>query len=314
VNDAWERVAANTRAEVGPAADAWIGAVPDAIPELARRWSLTLGASFEVGTIAYVLEADRADGTSAVLKLIYPDHEETSFAQEVAGLQMWDGRGIVRLLESDASIGAQLLERAEPGSSLSEETDELRAIAICGSVLERMWSAPAAPHPDIRPLAEQARIWAASIERDWDQAGEPFEPELMEDARATFSFLADDLTRRGGGDVLVHGDLHHGNVLAARREPWLAIDPKPMLGEREYDIRAPICDRREELLADPAPLARLERRLAALLGELQPLDRERALAWAFAVEVDWSMWGLRSGDAFSRAELETGRLLRTLRG
>jgi streptomycin 6-kinase len=316
MNGAWARVAANTREEVGAAAEGWISAVPAAIPELAERWSLTLGEPYGVATIAYVLRAERADGTPSVLKLIYPHYEETPFAQEVAGLRMWAGRGIVRLIASEEEIGAQLLERAEPGTSLLDEPDEARALGIAAGTLRRMWSAPATPHPDIRTLAEQARIWAGSIEQGWTEAGTPFELELMEDVRGTFLKLADGLDRTGGNLVLVHGDLHHGNVLAANREPWLAIDPKPMLGESEYDLRAPLCDRREALFADPDPRGRLERRLDTLLGELE-VDRDRALAWAFAVEVDWCMWGLadrgQDGD-FARLQLKTARLLRDLRG
>jgi streptomycin 6-kinase len=313
VNDTWERVAANTREEVGSAAESWISAVPAAIPELAERWSLTLGEPYEVATIAYVLRAGCGDGTAAVLKLIYPHYEETPFAQEVAGLRMWDGRGIVRLLASDGEIGAQLLERAEPGTSLLDEPDEAKALGIAAGALRRMWSAPVTPHPDVRPLADQARIWAGSIEQEWAEAGKPFERGLMEDVREAFLPLAAELDRRGEDLVLVHGDLHHGNVLAAEREPWLAIDPKPMLGEPEYDVRAPLCDRREALFADPDPAGRLKRRLDGLLGELD-VHRGRALAWAFAVEIDWSVWGLGQGDEFSHLQLETGRLLRDLRG
>jgi streptomycin 6-kinase len=319
MNPAWEQIAACTREEIGPEADAWIEAVPRALPGLAERWSLTLGEPFNAETTSYVLRAERAGGTPVVLKLIYPHYSETPFAQEVAGLRMWDGAGIVRLLESNTEFGAQLLERAEPGTALSEETDERRAMEICAGVLRRMWSATIAPHQDIRPLAEQARIWAASIGSSWREAGEPMERALIDDVRQTFESLAGDLDRRGGGDVLVHGDLHHGNVLSARREPWLAIDPKPMIGEREYDVRAPLCDRREELLADPDPLGRLERRLDALLGSLagEPLDRDRALGWAFAVEVDWCVAGLAEegpdGD-FARQLLESAKLLRRLRG
>ncbi|MDP9296302.1 MAG: aminoglycoside phosphotransferase family protein, partial [Actinomycetota bacterium] len=294
MNDTWARVAANTREEAGDAAEGWISAVPTAIPELAERWALTLGEPYEVETIAYVLRAECEDGTAAVLKLIYPHYEETSFAQEVAGLGMWDGRGIVRLLASEEEIGAQLLERAEPGNSLLDEPDEAKALGIAAGALQRMWSAPATPHPDIRPLAEQARIWAGSIEQEWAEAGKPFALDLMEDARGTFLTLAAELDRLVEDLVLVHGDLHHGNVLAAEREPWLAIDPKPMLGEPEYDIRAPLCDHRKALFADPDPRGRLKRRLDTLLGELD-VDRGRALAWAFAVEIDWSMWGLGQG-------------------
>jgi streptomycin 6-kinase len=317
MNPAWEDIAALTREEIGPAADPWIEAVPRALPELAERWSLTLGDPFDAETTSYVLTAERADGTPAVLKLIYPNYPETPFAQEVAGLRMWDGRGIVRLLEADAEIGAQLLERAMPGTA-ALDLGEADALPIAANVLLRMWSTPATPHPEIKTLAEQARTWAVEIELDWNEAGEPYERDLLDRARWTLRRLADDVEARPAGElVLVHGDLHHGNVLRAEREPWLAIDPKPMLGEREYDVRAPLCDRRDALFASPDPASHLQRRLDALLEELGGVDAPRALEWAFVVELTWCTGGLPEvgpdGD-FSRIQLRSARLLASLLG
>ncbi len=315
MNAAWERIAASTREEIGPEADPWIEAVPRALPELAERWSLTLGEPFDAETTSYVLRAERTFRTPAVLKLIYPHYPETPFAQELAGLRMWDGRGIVRLLEADQEIGAQLLERAMPGTPLLD-VGEADALPIAAGVLLRMWSAPARPHPEIKTLAEQARIWAREIERDWTAAGEPYERELLERATWTLLRLADDVEARPSDElVLVHGDLHHGNVLRAEREPWLAIDPKPMLGEREYDVRAPLCDRREALFASEDPSAALKRRLDVLFGTLGELDARLSLEWAFVVELTWCTSGLSEPgpDAdFARIQLRSARLLASL--
>jgi streptomycin 6-kinase len=319
MNAAWERIAASTREEIGPEADAWIEAVPRTLPSLAERWSLTLGDPFDAETTSYVLRAERADGTPAVLKLIYPRYPETPFAQEVAGLRMWDGRGIVRLLEADEGIGAQLLERAMPGTAVLE-LGEAEALPIAAGVLLRIWSAPATPHPDIKTVWEQARIWAREIDRDWTDAGEPYERDLLDRATWTLLRLADDVEARPSDElVLVHGDLHHGNVLRAEREPWLAIDPKPMLGEREYDVRAPLCDRRDALFASEDPSAHLKRRLDVLLGTLGDLGARRALEWAFAVELTWCTIGLAesgpdgdSNSGFARIQLRSARLLASL--
>ena len=315
MNAAWKRIAASTREEIGPAADPWIEAVPRALPELAERWSLMLGDPFDAETTSYVLRAERADGTPAVLKLIYPRYPETPFAQEVAGLRMWDGRGIVRLLETDAEIGAQLLERAVPGTA-ALDLGEADALPIAVNVLLRMWSAPATPRPEIKTLAEQTRVWAREIERDWTDAGEPYERDLLDRATWTLLRLADDVEARPAEElVLVHGDLHHGNVLRAEREPWLAIDPKPMLGEREYDLRAPLCDRRDALFANPDPASHLRRRLDVLLETLGDVDARRALEWAFVVELTWCTGGLAEPGAdgdFAGMQLRSARLLASL--
>ncbi|MFL5736948.1 MAG: aminoglycoside phosphotransferase family protein [Actinomycetota bacterium] len=315
MNAAWDAIAAFTREEIGPDADPWIERVPRELPELAERWSLTLGEPFDAETISYVVRAERADGTPVVLKVLYPHFRETPFAQEVAGLRLWDGRGIVHLLEADMELGAQLLERAMPGTSALELAED-DALAVAAGALRQMWTAPVHPHPDIRTLTEQARTWSTEIERDWNDAAQPYERDLLERARTTLGRLADDVERRPPNElVLVHGDLHHGNVLRAEREPWLAIDPKPMLGEREYDVRAPLCDRREALFADADPSSRLRRRLDVLLGSLGDVDAKRALDWAFVVELAWCTAGLAESGPDgenARLQLRSSRLLASL--
>jgi streptomycin 6-kinase len=94
-----------------------------------------------------------------------------------------------------------------------------------------------------------------------------------------------------GECVVLHQDFHGGNVLQTQRQAWLAIDPKPLVGEREFDTASLLRDRRVELLADAAPSRRLRRRLDLLSGELG-LDRERMRGWAIAHALAWGLTGL----------------------
>jgi streptomycin 6-kinase len=129
-----------------------------------------------------------------------------------------------------------------------------------------------------RLLAEEAEWWLESLPVNWEAAGRPFERRLLDAALEALRELP--LTQ--GEQVLVHQDLHAENVLAAQREPWLAIDPKPLVGEREFALASII--RSFELGGTRRDvLYRLER-LSADLG----LDRERARGWAVGQTLGWA--------------------------
>jgi streptomycin 6-kinase len=109
-----ERLAANCRTSVERSA--WLERLPKTVVELARRWSLTLGRPFEKEvSCAWVAAAERADGSSAVLKIGMPHLEGQ---HEIDGLRFWDGDPTVRLLEADDELGGMLLERCQPGVAL----------------------------------------------------------------------------------------------------------------------------------------------------------------------------------------------------
>jgi streptomycin 6-kinase len=120
------------------------------------------------------------------------------------------------------------------------------------------------------------------LPREWRELGEPFERSLVERAATE----ARDLAASQGELVVVHHDFHGGNVLRAEREPWLAIDPKPLVGEREFDVASLLRDRREELVRDSAPERRIRRRLDQLSAELD-LDRERLRGWGIVHALAW---------------------------
>src|SRR5687768_15993403 len=206
-----------------PEGIAWIERLPEAVEDLERRWSLTLGTPFEAASCAWVAPVTRADGTPAVLKLGMPHLEGE---HEMDGLRFWDGDPTVRLLEADDELGAMLLERCEPGTALRARTEAEQDLVVAG-LLRRLWRAPSAPHP-FRPLAEMLEHWSAETLAQahlWPDAG------LVREGLRLFR----ELSRSAPTDVLLATDLHAGNVLRAQREPWLAIDPKPFVGDPAYD-------------------------------------------------------------------------------
>jgi streptomycin 6-kinase len=215
--------------------------------------------------------ADLPDGTPAVLKLVYP-HRESE--HEADALELWDGEGAVRLLARDDERRALLLERCQPGTYLSERAQD-EALGVLIGLLPRLWKPAGAP---FRPLAEEAAWWLETLPPAWEAAGRPYERWLLEAGLEALRELAPTQ----GEQVLVHQDLHGENVLAAQREPWLAIDPKPLAGEREFALASIV--RSFELGETRDDVVHRLDRLSAELG----LDRERARGWALGQALAWA--------------------------
>jgi streptomycin 6-kinase len=242
---------------------------------LVARRGLTLGEPFpEGGASELVVPVETAEGEQAVLKVQQP-HRESE--HEAAALQLWDGDGAIRLLDSELAEHALLVERCVPGTPLSAAGAET-ALDVFVELLPRLWKPAGAP---FGTLAAEALWWAGSLIETWERFARPFERRLLDAALEALG----ELPRSQGEQVLLHQDLHGDNVLAAAREPWLAIDPKPLVGEREFGI-APIVRSRELGHSRRDVLGRFDR----LVSELG-LDGERARGWTIGQTVAWAFDG-----------------------
>jgi streptomycin 6-kinase len=250
----------------------WTATVPRLLERCTQRWGLTVGPPYTSGTAGYVAPAIRSDGTDVVLKLIYP-HREAE--HEADALKYWNGEGAVRLIDQDQDGWALVLERCSPGSPVSAMGADA-ALDVFTSLLPRLW-AVVPPHV-FTSLADEAMHWHRNLRADWERGSRPFDERMLD---ATLEALP-ALCATQGEQVLLHQDLHGDNVLSAQREPWLAIDPKPLVGEREFGV-APILRSSELEQSRDATLNRLDR-LCAELG----LDRERAQWWTIAQTLAWS--------------------------
>lgn len=246
------------REKTGPE---WLEALPRLVSEAVQRWDLTLGEPYTRAQVSYVVPA----GPDVVLKVPWP-HPECRYEAEAVAL--WDGDGAVRLVAHDPASGAMLLERCVPGTPLS-------TVEPLVGLLPRLWKPAGAPFISLR---DEALDWAARLVPRWEKAGRPFERRLVDAALDLLPALASSQ----GEQVLLHQDLHGDNVLAAQREPWLVIDPKPLAGEREFGlasiVRAPEFGYSRE---------QMWYRLDMLTAELG-LDRERALGWTIGQTVAWA--------------------------
>lgn len=199
--------------------------------------------------------------------------------QSGAALDAFEGRGVVRVIEHADS--AVLLERLVPGTSLATKVaDDDRATAIIADVIQRMSSA-AVPSTAV-PVASLAEAFEQYL--NGNARGIP--DSLVRRAHQTYLQLcASQETPR-----LLHGDLHHYNVLFDQHRGWVAIDPKGLVGEPTYELGAALrnpCER-PDVFSAPATIERRVHHFAHALG----LDPERILAWAFAQAILAALWEL----------------------
>lgn len=269
----------------GEAGEVWLAGLPGLLADCAMRWGLMLAPPFAPLTYNYVAPAVRADGTRVVLKVGFPGRTRTS---EIEALRLYQGRGAARLLAADTRRGAMLIERLEPGITLAAlvtETEDERATAAAAEVM-RLIRRPAPPGHGFPSVADWGAGFAR-MRRQFAGGSGPLPAALAAEAETLFT----DLLASSAAPVLLHGDLHHDNILAAGRRPWLAIDPQGVLGEPAYEVGALLRNPLPQLLALPQPgriLARRVDQLAEALG----LDRARVRGWGLAQAVLSAWWSI----------------------
>jgi streptomycin 6-kinase len=229
----------------------------------------------------------RADGTEAVLKVGFHDDESE---HEALVLQHWGGRGAVRLLRADPRRRALLLERLD-----TRDLDELWDVEACevvGGLYGRL-HVPAPPQ--LRTVASYVQRWTAALAGLPRDA--PIPRRLVEQARSLAADLTADTT---GAGRIVHGDLHGANVLAADREPWLVIDPKPMSGDPHYEPAPLLWNRWDEVVASGHVRDAVRRRFHAVI-DAAGLDEDRARDWVVVRMVVNAHWSVEDAHRADRA-------------
>ena len=269
---------------------------------VASRWQLEVHPPFANLSINYVTPVTLADGTNAVLKLGVPCREINT---EIEALRVYGGRGAVRLLECDEKLGALLLERILPGTPLTQlaqdGTDDDATLIAC-DVMEALWRP--VPEKHSFPKVEE---WASGITklREKFQGGTgPLPVKLVEIAEAYFA----ELLTTADAQVLLHGDLHHDNILEAGEGNWRAIDPKGLVGEPAYEVGAILRNLWQDRNSITHPVKLLDRRTDIFADRLG-FDRARIRGWAISQAVLSAWWCVEDdcdpGWALTMAELLT---------
>lgn len=263
---------------VGAAALPWLARVPHVVADLCSRWQVApTGEPARYGDENLVIPV-RQGGDRMMLKLC---SDGVSGSAEIVALRTWAGHGAVRLVADAPDDGALLIERLDASRTL-HSLPIREAAAVAGGVLRRLTVPAPAGLPTLR-LVSAAFVDTAS---DRQRA-------LGAPVPAAALAAAVDLARAFGptaATTLIHADLHYGNVLAGDREPWLAIDPRAVVGDPEYCVPELIWTRVDDV-AGPTGV----RRLLAMLVDAAGLGADRARGWVLVRAVDYWLWGLENG-------------------
>ncbi|MEU9982478.1 aminoglycoside phosphotransferase family protein [Streptomyces sp. NPDC050856] len=270
----------------GAAGRAFVAALPGLAERFLDEWGLRPAGPALHGWSALVLPVVAGDGTAAALKLRLLDEESEG---EAAALRAWDGAGAVRLLADDPGTGTLLLEwlggasraggAGERGRRLSDVPDTRAATGVLAGLLARLVAveAPAG----MRSLGDIAAGMLDDVPDAVECLASEDDRRLLRDCAAAVREVAGE-----PGDRLLHWDLHFDNVLAGGREPWLAIDPKPLAGDPGFELLPALCNRFEP----DEVLWRFD-----LMTEALGLDRDRARAWTLGRVLQDCLWDVEDG-------------------
>lgn len=274
---------------------AWLDRLPDLVEEACRRWDIEIaGPPYEGGVCGWVAPVRGAAG-DAVLKVSWP---HTEAATEAVALGWWGGVGAVRLLAEDRDSWTMLLERCTPGTPLRDAGRPSRhGLAIGAEVLSELWSKgiPSGGEPCFAAMTYVCDDWAQDAERRVAQLGAPLRALGTDPSILTLGIeLLRLLPRSAERQVVVHGDFNPGNLLAASRAPYLAVDPKPMVGDPAYDPWSLVAQLDWPFRLPDA--ANVVSRRIRWLGERLDLPAERIAAWGVARDVQGGLWIAAEGN------------------
>jgi streptomycin 6-kinase len=266
----------------GEAGCAWVAASPHLAAELLDRWRLRLDGPPTCGCVALIVPVRTADGTPAILKLQPVDDETLG---EPVALRAWNGDGAVRMLDHDKPSGTMLLERLSP-RTLATIPDDLQALEILSQLMVKLCAVPA-PY-GLRRLADIAAEMLERVPRALSRVTDPADRRLFAACAGVTQDLLDE-----PGDRLLHFDLHFLNVLASPAEDgkWLAIDPKPMIGDPGVELIAALHNRWDDVTAT-GDVPRAVRRRFDLMTGIAGLDRQRAAGWTLACVLQNALWDI----------------------
>ncbi|MEU1122515.1 aminoglycoside phosphotransferase family protein [Streptomyces sp. NPDC005899] len=263
---------------------AWIAGLPALAAGMLERWDLKRDGAARAGEASLVLPVLRSDGTPAVLRLQMPRQETTA---ALIGLRAWNGKGMVRLLDHDPMGSSMLTERLNGARTLASINDDDVAMSILAELHARLVAFPA-PR-GLRSLGDIASEMLDQVPQAIRRLADPADRQLLHSWASAVAELAGE-----PGDRMLHWDLHYDNVLAAQREPWIAIDPEPLAGDPGFDLWPALDSRWDDVVAK-GDTPRIVRRRFDLLIDVLGLDRARATGWTLGRLLQNSLWDVDDG-------------------
>lgn len=272
----------NIEALYGKKGLSWLDRLPYFLSNIEKRLNITISAPFSNLTFNYTAPCKDHNGVSLVFKCAVPN---VGLNNEIAALEFYAGKGAVKLHQSNPDEGWLLLDRCIPGRPLSELENDDKATEHAIHVMQQLWK-PANQQQGFKDIEDGL----LGLQRLIDSNSTRIPKKLVSHAET----ITHDLVTSQTEPVLPHGDLHHANILSATRKPWLTIDPKGIIGEREYEIGA--------LLRNPLTLIstypdfkQLTRRRLSIIVDITGFDRKRLILWAFVQAVLSAWWCIEDG-------------------
>jgi streptomycin 6-kinase len=281
----------------------WLDRLPALVSLFAERWELSLESPLPELSYGLVVPVTTADGTDAMLKLGVPNPE---LVTEIDALRTYRGGPVVDLLRADRDLGALLLRRLIPGTPLSALEDDEKATLIAARLIRDLPIPPPSDHAF--PTADD---WAQALDRyrvRFGEAAGPLPLPMVERAKSLFQ----ELQGSPRPSLLLHGDLHHENILRDEEEGWLAVDPKGVVGDPVLEAARFQLNPIPRFLTVDRPRMVAEDRLKILSAVLKE-DQMRLLAWAFFDAVLSACWSIENGGEYWRYFLSCAELFDKMR-
>lgn len=282
----------------------WLGDLPEIIKHYEEKWGITVFPPF-ILSYNYVAPAKTADGKAVVLKISFPNNHE--FPLETVALKFFDGNGAIRILQEDTKGHALLLERAEPGIRLRDVKNDKELVSFASSVIKKFHKPIIQKNNSLFPVISDWGKAFARYRKTFSKKSGPVPVWMIERAEDIFTQFPKDKKET----VLLHGDLHSDNIISSQRG-WLVIDPKGVIGEREFELgaflRNPIYDFPKGTDYKKVSIQRIHQ-----FSEELGFDKERIKDWAFACAVISLVHFLEDEGVFKEIYVENATILNGIR-
>jgi streptomycin 6-kinase len=281
----------------------WLSRFPDLRDEMRKLWSLTDHQPLKNLSYNYLEFGKTPQGNEIVLKIGFPHPE---LETEIHTLGIYNGKGAVKLYNAVPEKGVLLLERVVPGSDLLTVCDDQNATMIACQVMKNLWR----PTPTKDQFPTMA-TWCQGLDRYLEtgtRAG-PLPTKLIRKAQ----ILANDLLTTKTDVFLLHGDLHHKNILLGSSGNWLVIDPKGIIGEKAFEIAPFLYNPIPELLQQKQ-VERLVLHRMKVIQENTGIDYDRMVAWSFVRSILAAIWDIEDGGDNWNYWIRFSKILNNLRG
>ncbi|MBH0156257.1 phosphotransferase [Fictibacillus sp. 5RED26] len=262
----------------GEKASEWLRHFEEMLADCEKIYNLHIQQTFNL-SYNFVAPALRSDGSEVVLKIVIDQKE---FEAELRALQLLSGESTVKVLAFEKERGIMILERIKPGQTLAEIEDDDQATIIAAKVM-KVLMAPASADTNLPTVLDREN----SLKRIYQNYNDyqPVSNTTIEEALSIFR----ELNRSIDKPYILHGDLHHYNILA-NGDSWTVIDPKGLIGDREYEVVQYLLNKLPEQRMEEITEKRIE-----IFVDVLNLNKERVLLRAYSHAVLATCWTIEDG-------------------